>query len=81
EMDCKIHFAFKDGTRMNEAFTYSWRLWTLPELRELLAEAGFQNVTIHCEGDGEDGEGDGIFKPAESCDPDPAFLSYLTGEK
>lgn len=80
-MDCLIHFAFKDRTRLNNAFTYSWRLWTLPELQELLTEAGFKNVTVHCEGEGDDGEGDGHFVPATECDADPAFLSYLSAEK
>jgi hypothetical protein len=26
-----IHFEFTNGTRMKRAFTYEWRLWTLPE--------------------------------------------------
>jgi len=28
---CHIHFKFKDGSKMKKAFTYEWRLWTLPE--------------------------------------------------
>ncbi len=27
-----IHFEFKDGSKMNKAFTYDWRFWSLPEL-------------------------------------------------
>ncbi len=34
---CHIHFKFPDGSKIKRAFTYDWRLWTLPELRELLA--------------------------------------------
>ena len=30
----KIHFRFKDGTEMKNAFTYEWRVWTIPELTE-----------------------------------------------
>lgn len=81
EMQCYIHFKFRDGTKMKRAFSYTWRLWTLPEIREILTEAGFKNVTVHCEGSDEDGEGDGIFEPATTCDADAAFICYLTAEK
>ena len=37
-----IHFRFPDGSKMKKAFTYEWRLWTLPELQEMLLESGFQ---------------------------------------
>src|SRR5262249_41595923 len=29
-----IHFRFPDGSALEKAFTYEWRLWTLPEVRE-----------------------------------------------
>jgi len=75
-----IHFEFKDGTRMKRAFSYDWRLWTLPELRETLAEAGFAKSTVYCEGTDEDGEGDGNFEPAETCDADASFIAYIVAE-
>lgn len=48
-MDCAIHFAFQDGSRLDRAFTYSWRVWTLPEILELLLEAGFSKVRFWAE--------------------------------
>ena len=36
---CNIHFRFKDGSRIKNAFSYDGRLWTIPEIRELLDEA------------------------------------------
>ncbi len=33
-----IHFKFPDGTKIMKAFTYEWRLWTLPEIQEMLLE-------------------------------------------
>lgn len=80
-MDCAIHFHFPDGTRMRNAFTYSWRLWTLAEIQEVLAEAGFRNVTVYWEGDDEDGEGNGEFEPAKHGEACQAFICYLSGEK
>lgn len=79
---CHIHFSFADGSRLNRAFTYHWRLWTLPELRELLEEAGFARTTIYWQGtDEETGEGDGEFTPVSRGDADPAWIAYLVAEK
>jgi len=76
-----IHFRFKDGSRLNKAFTYAWRFWTLPELQELLLEAGFKSVTIYWEGEDEDGEGNGEFTPATVAASDPSWIAYIVAEK
>ena len=79
---CHIHYAFPDGSRLNQAFSYHWRLWTLPELRELLAEAGFRTQTVYWQGtDPKTGEGTDEFKPADRGDPDPAWIAYIVAEK
>lgn len=81
-MQCHIHFAFDDGSRLDRAFSYYWRMWTLPELQELLKESGFVNVTVYWEGtDEETGQGDGIYTPAMAGDADPAWVCYLSAEK
>ena len=81
EMTCHIHFHFPDGSKMKKAFSYDWRMWTLPELQELLYEAGFKRVTVYWEGTDKNGEGDGKFKPAKIADADPAWVCYITAEK
>jgi len=76
-----IHFRFPDGTKLERAFTYEWRLWTLPELRELLIEAGFKDVTIYWEGSDEDGEGNGewsVTKTGEAC---AGWIAYIVAGK
>jgi hypothetical protein len=78
---CHIHFDFPDGSRMERAFSYDWRLWTLPEIRELLAETGFKNVTVYWQGWDKDGEPDGIFKPVTEADCDAGWICYLSAEK
>lgn len=45
-----IHFEFRDGTRLARAFTYDWRMYTLPELREAALEAGFRDFEVWSEG-------------------------------
>lgn len=48
-IDCRIHFAFANGTKLRDAFVYDWRMWSLPELFELLDEAGFGQTTVYFE--------------------------------
>ncbi len=78
---CNIHFDFPDGSRMDRAFRYDWRLWTLPEIRELLDEVGFSRVMVYWQGWDEDGEPDGDFQPVESGEPEAGWICYLTAEK
>ena len=79
DMECRIHFKFPDKTKIKDAFIYHWRLWSMPEIRELLSEAGFANVVVYWEGDDEDDEedGNGIYEPSLEGDADPAFISYI----
>jgi SAM-dependent methyltransferase len=75
-----IHFEFPDGSRMRRAFRYDWRLWSLPELRDLLAEAGFSASEVYWEGvDKKTGEGNDVFTQREIADDDPAWVAYLIG--
>ncbi len=79
---CHIDFEFEDGSRLERAFTYDWRLWTLPELREVLAEAGFRRSTVYWQGsDLHTGAGDGVFLPVEKGEPVADWIAYLVAEK
>jgi cyclopropane fatty-acyl-phospholipid synthase-like methyltransferase len=80
-IECFIHFKFKDGSKLKRAFSYSWRLWTAPELRDMLHEAGFANVTVYWEGEDEDGEGNGEFTPSATGEADLAWIAYIVAEK
>nr|VFJ70244.1 MAG: hypothetical protein BECKFM1743C_GA0114222_105492 [Candidatus Kentron sp. FM]VFJ70790.1 MAG: hypothetical protein BECKFM1743A_GA0114220_105612 [Candidatus Kentron sp. FM]VFK18567.1 MAG: hypothetical protein BECKFM1743B_GA0114221_105562 [Candidatus Kentron sp. FM] len=82
EMTCFIHFEFPDGSRLDSAFRYDWRLWTLPEIREILDESGFRRTTVYWQGTDEGtGEGDGVFAPQTRGDPDPAWIAYIAAER
>ncbi len=78
---CHIHFIFPDGSKLKRAFSYDWRLWTLPEIRELLEEVGFRNITFYWQGWDQDGEPDGIFEPADEGEADAGWICYITAEK
>ena len=82
DMRCHINFKFRDGSSIKPAFTYEWRLWSLPELRELLTEAGFKNVTVFWQGwDENQEEGNGEFDPVTDADADAGWICYLSAEK
>lgn len=78
---CHIHFKFRDGSKMKKAFTYEWRLWTAPEILELMAEAGFSKATLYWEGTDEDGDGNGEFTADDKGEADLAWIAYIVGEK
>lgn len=79
---CYIHFEFPDGSRLERAFTYHWRMYTIPELRDLLADAGFAASDVYWEGtDPATGAGDGLFTVHERGDPDDAWICYIVGIK
>ncbi len=81
-MRCHIHFKMKDGSKLEKAFSYEWRLWSLPEIRELLLEAGFSKATVYWQGEDEETEeGDGEFYPAEEGEADAGWLAYIVAEK
>lgn len=82
EAHCAIHFEFEDGSRIERAFEYDWRIWTMPEIRDLLIEAGFKRADVYWEGwDEEEEEGDGNFSlthHAENCE---SWIAYVVGVK
>jgi hypothetical protein len=77
-----IHFRFPDGSEMRRAFSYHWRLWTLPELQEALAEAGFRRSTVYWEGtDRKSGEGNGVFRPSKRGEACEGWIAYIVAER
>jgi hypothetical protein len=79
---CYIHFRFPDGTEMKNAFRYNWRLWSLPELRDVLTDAGFDRVDVYWEGTAEDGEsGNGIYRKTRLGENDISWVSYIVALK
>lgn len=80
-LTCHIHFNFPDGSKWRKAFSYHWRLWTLPEIKDILTDAGFKRVTVYWEGDDAKGGGNGVFTASEHGEACPSFICYITAEK
>ena len=72
-----IHFRFPDGTEMRKAFIYDWRIWSLPEMRDALYEAGFSEVDVYWEGADEDGSGNGIFRKTRKAEQEESWIAYV----
>ena len=78
ETTCYIHFHFSDDSSLKRAFTYTWRLWTLPEIREMLEEVGFKDITVYWEGtDADTDEGNGVFRPTMVGEVCPGWIAYI----
>lgn len=78
---CYIHFRFPDGSRIDRAFSYHWRVWTIREIREVLQEAGFARSTVYWEGDDGEGGGNGVFTAAETGEACPSYVCYISAER
>ena len=78
----KIHFEFRDGSRMRNAFVYDWRLWMLPEMQELMQRAGFRDVHVLWEGtERKTGQGNGVFRRVKRGGDEAAWIAYVVGKK
>lgn len=42
-----FHFRFPDGSEMRNAFQYRWRIWSMPEVIDIMREAGFDDIRCH----------------------------------
>jgi len=75
-----IHFKLPTGEQMQEAFVYDWRLWTIPEVRDAMAEAGFPQSVVYWEAEHK-GEGTGEYLAAAHGDNAYAWIAYIVGVK
>ena len=72
-----IHFKRKGEKKQLKQFSYFWRLWTIPELKELLQEAGFSKTFVYWEQSDKKGEGTGVFKKSQTGETCDCWIAYL----
>jgi SAM-dependent methyltransferase len=70
-----IHFEFTDGSKLDKAFTYDWRYWSIPELTELLTEAGYSDVRVMWDSSTDDDVDD--YKATKRAQNQPGWLAYI----
>jgi hypothetical protein len=76
-----IHFQRDGEPKREKCFSYDWRLWSIPELRDILKEVGFKNVHVYWEGTDEEGEGDGQFSRVTTGEECQSWVAYVVAEK
>jgi SAM-dependent methyltransferase len=81
ETVCHIHFKVPGYGSINKAFTYDWRLWMLPELQEILVEAGFSKAEVYLHDFNDEGESDEIFRLRKTYENTQGWLAYVVGIK
>jgi SAM-dependent methyltransferase len=60
---------------LRDAFVYRWRLWSVPELRDAMLEAGFASTEVYGKlPDAEDDEGEIYLAPLTGDDVDDSFI-------
>jgi hypothetical protein len=77
-----IHYKVHGQKKMNRVFSYDWRIWSISEFRDLLIEAGFDDVNVYWEGDDPRSDGgNGVFSKVTSAKSCPIWLAYMVGIK
>jgi hypothetical protein len=72
-----ISFKFADGSKLKNAFTYDWRFWSIPEVREMLDEAGFSHSYVYFDREDESGEDTGEWFRTESYPSHDSWICYI----
>jgi SAM-dependent methyltransferase len=79
-LDCRLHFVLRESGRrrtLRNAFRYDCRVWTVPELRDLLREAGFRSSEVWQHR--KRGRG-GVFEPTARLEG-PEWDAYVVGRR
>lgn len=70
-----MHFKPRGRGKTRDVFTYDWRLWTIAETRDLLAEAGFRRTSVYWQGD------DGRFARDQNGGREEVWVALIVAEK
>ncbi len=69
--------------RYPDAFVYHWRIWSIPEVRDAMMDAGFRAVDVYARmGDAIDSDGNLYVSPIQSGDElDENYVVYVVGRR
>lgn len=77
-----FHIHFKvGGKKIEQVFTYDWRMWSISEIRDIMEEVGFKKTHVYWEGTAPDGSGDGNFTRVDHGEACQSWIAYVVGEK
>lgn len=77
-----FHIHYRVGReKIKKVFSYDWRMWSIPEIRDILEEVGFSRTHVYWEGTTTKGEGDGKFTRTEHGEACLSWVAYIVAEK
>lgn len=76
-----ISYKLASGKTYRDVFTYDWRIWTAPELKDILLEAGFKDVKVYLEKEDRQGRGTGEFYAADYEENCACWIAYIIASK
>lgn len=75
--DLTLTFRFEDGSQIEPPYRYHWRVWSIPEVLEMLEEAGFAETRIWLQ---DDDHKSGYYR-TEKIDNDTCWVACLVALK
>jgi len=77
DIDAAIHFKPDGQPPRKNVFQYHWRLWSIPEITDVLKESGFSQVEYWSEGLDDKGYGNGKFRRIKSETECETWVAYI----
>jgi len=73
-----IDFEFDHAPPIRRAFSYDWRMWSIAEIRDVLADAGFRHADVYWESiDPATGEGSGEYRLVKTVRNHPTWNAII----
>ena len=76
---CSIHFKIPKYGYIKDAFTYEWRLWSIPEILEIMTEVGFKKTAVYLHDFDDEGISDEIFRVRKNYENTEGWIAYIVG--
>ena len=80
-LKCYIHFRLKSGKMIKRAFSYDWRLWSIPEITDMLYDSGYREVRIYWEDEDKKGQGNGVYRHRRKAENTLSWVAYVLAFK
>lgn len=74
----QMSFKFPDGSKIKEAFTYDWRIWSISEIRDCMMDAGFSRTVVWFLDESEGAE-EATFEPMVETYQRESWHSFIVG--
>ncbi|MFN4895731.1 MAG: class I SAM-dependent methyltransferase [Pseudomonadota bacterium] len=72
-----IHFHLRGDRKRKRVFSYDWRMWSIPEIRDAMIDAGFKNTAVYWEGTARSGRGSGRYHRREKGESCRVWTAYI----